>query len=110
MMLFFFFNNTWTTEFYALSLHDALPIYHNGRIKLAKDLVVAAKETGADAVKFQTFKTEKLDRKSTRLNSSHVENSYAAFCLKKKNLALKNADYPSNLHLYFHLNTRRNLS
>src|SRR6266496_4391916 len=68
---FFFFNDTATTEIYTLSLHDALPIfppwqtvYHYWRLWR------------------QQGRWE--DRKSTRLNSSHVEISYAVFCLKKK--------------------------
>src|SRR3712207_6973302 len=84
---FFFFNDTATTEIYTLSLHDALPIYlyrrraqalgdaerldgrlsHLGRL----DPAVGARRPGGD-------------RKSTRLNSSHANISYAVFCLKKK--------------------------
>src|SRR5215469_17853260 len=76
-MLFFFFNDTATTEIYTLSLHDALPIwvqYHGIE--------------GHDVERFRGPKTVTIlappDRKSTRLNSSHVEISYAVFCLKKK--------------------------
>src|SRR5436853_1007785 len=75
--VFFFFNDTATTEIYTLSLHDALPIFvyaqtgdKDMQIKVLKDLV----PTDADE-----------DRKSTRLNSSHLGISYAVFCLKKKN-------------------------
>src|SRR6202453_5415465 len=67
---FFFFNDTATTEIYTLSLHDALPIssfcYFVG-------CWVRAVDGG----------TYPLDRKSTRLNSSHLRISYAVFCLKK---------------------------
>src|SRR3989442_13191644 len=72
--LFFFFNDTATTEIYTLSLHDALPICH------ARDAPVA------DAAGFGTRRAHMgwQDRKSTRLNSSHVRISYAVFCLKKK--------------------------
>src|SRR6266576_6228117 len=68
---FFFFNDTATTEIYTLSLHDALPIWC--RAWLAWCTCLAASCCCAK------------DRKSTRLNSSHVEISYAVFCLKKKN-------------------------
>src|SRR3989442_9237263 len=73
---FFFFNDTATTEIYTLSLHDALPIF------------LQAKHGGALAKPFVTHHEAldiDLDRKSTRLNSSHVRISYAVFCLKKKN-------------------------
>src|SRR3712207_9281991 len=92
---FFFFNDTATTEIYTLSLHDALPIFapQQHRLELLLDapkfglvLVVAVlldrehlgigEVAGVDA---------HLDRKSTRLNSSHANISYAVFCLKKKN-------------------------
>src|SRR5436309_8975337 len=70
-----FFNDTATPEIYTLSLHDALPIcgmseYPAWMQRHADELARAA-EIG-------------LDRKSTRLNSSHVKISYAVFCLKKK--------------------------
>src|SRR3712207_6961088 len=98
--LFFFFNDTATTEIYTLSLHDALPIsivdLKTGRVhwiphplccwpygeppypeplefRLDSRLIVL---TGA--------RGETEDRKSTRLNSSHANISYAVFCLKKK--------------------------
>src|SRR5437868_11359766 len=76
-LFFFFFNDTATTEIYTLSLHDALPILEDGRLRDLEsdagriDLVAIAQEAH-------------LDRKSTRLNSSHVSISYAVFCLKKK--------------------------
>src|SRR3989337_3787512 len=70
--LFFFFNDTATTEIYTLSLHDALPISQ----QLAH---------GLDAPRpFRKHDRQRLDRKSTRLNSSHGSISYAVFCLKKK--------------------------
>src|ERR1039457_7311074 len=71
MLSFFFFNATATTEIYTLSLHDALPIWqqhqghHGGRGQQHKTPAPSA------------------DRKSTRLNSSHLVISYAVFCLKK---------------------------
>src|SRR5690349_24410272 len=87
---FFFFNDTATTEIYTLSLHDALPIYH----KVHDDdwtplpTAPAADTTPRHLHPPSTAATLNLaavgDRKSTRLNSSHVEISYAVFCLKKK--------------------------
>src|SRR6266481_7283693 len=71
--LFFFFNDTATTEIYTLSLHDALPISQNRRQHSRPG------RPGRDHCAFQR------DRKSTRLNSSHSSISYAVFCLKKKN-------------------------
>src|SRR5271169_6925205 len=71
---FFFFNDTATTEIYTLSLHDALPIYVDPvRCRLAMWRIAAHIEAVAH-----------VDRKSTRLNSSHGSTSYAVFCLKKK--------------------------
>src|SRR5690349_21943825 len=73
---FFFFNDPATTEIYTLSLHDALPIYDaQRRQQEGQELVVD--RAGRILV-------HRRDRKSTRLNSSHVEISYAVFCLKKK--------------------------
>src|SRR5258708_34140072 len=74
--LFFFFNDTATTEIYTLSLHDALPISVM-RFTLDQDRLQAMGLTSA-AVR------PMADRKSTRLNSSHQIISYAVFCLKKK--------------------------
>src|SRR3954463_5309365 len=70
----FFFNDTATTEIYTLSLHDALPICC-GRPSPARGWGPCRTARGSAAV---------LDRKSTRLNSSHTIISYAVFCLKKK--------------------------
>src|SRR2546427_8564477 len=78
---FFFFNDTATTEIYTLSLHDALPISGGGsagggRRRGAADCTAArARRRSAPGAR---------DRKSTRLNSSHSQISYAVFCLKKK--------------------------
>src|SRR3989304_945623 len=71
-VFFFFFNDTATTEIYTLSLHDALPIYDCG--DFPKVFERALELSGYAS----------LDRKSTRLNSSHGYISYAVFCLKKK--------------------------
>src|SRR3989475_4440678 len=92
MRPFFFFNDTATTEIYTLSLHDALPISgmewfrafeRDGKelAELAKTpltmpmLVLSGEKAGGEFL---------IDRKSTRLNSSHSQISYAVFCLKKK--------------------------
>src|SRR6266508_6038983 len=68
---FFFFNDTATTEIYTLSLHDALPISSRCSTCLCSDMR-------------SPRSPDRRDRKSTRLNSSHVAISYAVFCLKKK--------------------------
>src|SRR2546430_17419504 len=83
LFFFFFFNDTATTEIYTLSLHDALPISvktmqnenhgrfeRRGRRRTVRGLSDLPRESS--------------DRKSTRLNSSHSQISYAVFCLKKK--------------------------
>src|SRR3712207_9520522 len=96
----FFFNDTATTEIYTLSLHDALPIFdamrdyyeshnanvHRGIHVLAEEataLYEGARDTVAAFVGADRDEIV-LDRKSTRLNSSHANISYAVFCLKKK--------------------------
>src|SRR2546430_13157220 len=78
-LVFFFFNDTATTEIYTLSLHDALPIWAR-RDRRAPGGV----ELGPDAGVEDVLEAGVRDRKSTRLNSSHSQISYAAFCLKKK--------------------------
>src|SRR2546426_6294765 len=88
--MFFFFNDTATTEIYTLSLHDALPIYDVAvsRIAFTATGAVAGGESRpiSPAVTPATasFTLAVPDRKSTRLNSSHLVISYAVFCLKKK--------------------------
>src|SRR5437870_10870579 len=79
---FFFFNDTATTEIYTLSLHDALPILRGLRMRHGAELVAVFTDSG--------HSPESRDRKSTRLNSSHVAISYAVFCLKKKKKKNKN--------------------
>src|SRR6476620_12118295 len=69
----FFFNDTATTEIYTLSLHDALPISRRTALRWSATWWPSA------------FRETPRDRKSTRLNSSHANISYAVFCLKKKN-------------------------
>src|SRR6266480_6890057 len=71
-LFFFFFNDTATTEIYTLSLHDALPISPSAGRPLPRRGPLALPGSWRD-------------RKSTRLNSSHMSISYAVFCLKKKN-------------------------
>src|SRR2546421_12565959 len=79
---FFFFNDTATTEIYTLSLHDALPIWivqQGRRIPGHRPHI----EQGVPPLACH-FAGNIGDRKSTRLNSSHDQISYAVFCLKKK--------------------------
>src|SRR5256885_14072366 len=75
---FFFFNDTATTEIYTLSLHDALPIFFPPGSANPLALAAAGIFTATVGILFL------IDRKSTRLNSSHLVISYAVFCLKKK--------------------------
>src|SRR5690242_21061532 len=90
-LFFFFFNDTSTTDIYTLSLHDALPIsgiYLRFRfpeltgtlrhVRMRSDHIGLPRGPGA-----------RRDRKSTRLNSSHMSISYAVFCLKKKKKKIK---------------------
>src|SRR3712207_6947159 len=100
MYLCFFFNDTATTEIYTLSLHDALPIFHGG-LELQDlpagvhgDLLaqVALRDGRGDLgdvahLVGQVARHGVEDRKSTRLNSSHANISYAVFCLKKKKIS-----------------------
>src|SRR3712207_8345677 len=78
----FFFNDTATTEIYTLSLHDALPIWRSApahRAPLAREGLARRPDRGARRRRLDPQR----DRKSTRLNSSHANISYAVFCLKK---------------------------
>src|SRR3712207_7963166 len=98
-MCFFFFNDTATTEIYPLPLHAALPIYRPGpvppRLRLlllpvghrlaALALRAVARQRRRPAPGRGGAAGDRPDRKSTRLNSSHANISYAVFCLKKKN-------------------------
>src|SRR5256885_11313066 len=79
--LFFFFNDTATTEIYTLSLHDALPILRDSRPSAWPTVKCPSAPVGFT-------RTAASDRKSTRLNSSHLVISYAVFCLKKKKHAI----------------------
>src|SRR2546430_5130003 len=110
VFFFFFFNDTATPEFYTLPLHDALPIYESRRHESAEPEVDgcsfhcfssalgAQHERGEHEVEGEDHERgghhrarrrsgdafRGRDRKSTRLNSSHSQISYAVFCLKKK--------------------------
>src|SRR6266705_4861433 len=75
--IFFFFNDTATTEIYTLSLHDALPISPITGKPRPDMSIPWATTRPANAVRSR-------DRKSTRLNFSHRTISYVVFCLKKK--------------------------
>src|SRR3712207_8495499 len=100
---YFFFNDTATTEIYTLSLHDALPIFgtlrfyllsHPDHVKWVLQENAKNYSKGYDRVKVLLGNglvmnegaswLQQRDRKSTRLNSSHANISYAVFCLKKK--------------------------
>src|SRR2546430_9302861 len=84
---FFFFNDTATTEIYPLSLHDALPICSAG-LDDRGDVVPHLTPDSRGGVRCggggAAHEVDRGDRKSTRLNSSHSQISYAVFCLKKK--------------------------
>src|SRR3712207_7930300 len=86
MYVLFFFNDTATTEIYTLSLHDALPISGSGRGTYDLACLYGGLElVGVDINPVSVERAAReLDRKSTRLNSSHANISYAVFCLKKK--------------------------
>src|SRR3989442_4298534 len=106
---FFFFNDTATTEIYTLSLHDALPIYQRVALLGRRSDLPRVRAPLRDRLRrVPRPRREALprgprrhaararrarDRKSTRLNSSHVRISYAVFCLKKK----KNREAQSSL-------------
>src|SRR3989442_10060434 len=82
--LFFFFNDTATTEIYTLSLHDALPISPRAANRRAPADCRRRPCSGSRTLQRLNSHCLSRDRKSTRLNSSHVRISYAVFCLKKK--------------------------
>src|SRR3712207_7165530 len=94
-LLFFFFNDTATTEIYTLSLHDALPIYGLRIAAVKSDAHLTDQELMCLSVPKRRRLTKRKtgeDRKSTRLNSSHANISYAVFCLKKKK---------NKIHIYY---------
>src|SRR3712207_9190830 len=92
---FFFFNDTATTEIYTLSLHDALPISaHDAALSdplIQQDPCHSLRSAYTRSPRgdngpseIEDRPSQNADRKSTRLNSSHANISYAVFCLKKK--------------------------
>src|SRR5438067_9496591 len=84
LSFFFFFIDTPTTEIYTLSLHDALPIWSARGSRPAARAAARACARTAPRCAGSAPTARQIDRKSTRLNSSHVSISYAVFCLKKK--------------------------
>src|SRR2546430_10414771 len=101
--LFFFFNDTATTEIYTLSLHDALPIWKRRYPRYpAPEFPLPRQHQNS----MPPESGHRPDRKSTRLNSSHSQISYAVFCLKKKK-----SQTDGNLHevsiVYDHIISKR---
>src|SRR2546430_9979938 len=104
VLFFFFFNDTATTEIYTLSLHDALPISFNSQFPTpnSQGPLLGAWELGVGRWALGVSRAtppvsagrreSRSDRKSTRLNSSHSQISYAVFCLKKKTQESSHAD------------------
>src|SRR3712207_8213995 len=85
LFFFFFFNDTATTEIYTLSLHDALPICASTvRSSRSSQSWYGRHGTSRSSPPTASGSATRTDRKSTRLNSSHANISYAVFCLKKK--------------------------
>src|SRR5688500_20017128 len=81
--LLFFFNDSPTTEIYTLSLHDALPIFLHRKNRNPRQRQNEGPRDPPRTVRLAR-RSFRQDRKSTRLNSSHLVISYAVFCLKKK--------------------------
>src|SRR3712207_6870844 len=99
MVCIFFFNDTATTEIYTLSLRDALPISTSARLSLSAATATGEASAAGELTtsllgggllggfhlrRLGDYDSPEGDRKSTRLNSSHANISYAVFCLKKK--------------------------
>src|SRR3712207_8199860 len=101
ILCYFFFNDTATTEIYTLSLHDALPIWPD---RWVARQTTSCRECSSAARKGAVVLRDvrrpywgfRADRKSTRLNSSHANISYAVFCLKKKKS--KNTEHIALVH------------
>src|SRR2546428_6195059 len=89
--VFFFFNDTATTEIYTLSLHDALPISVRPGRRRDRHLPGDGR---AHPLRLGAGRGHGRDRKSTRLNSSHDQISYAVFCLKKKKATTPSIQLP----------------
>src|SRR5256885_12988666 len=110
LLLFFFFNDTATTEIYTLSLHDALPILGDGPHPACQRHRPGHLAPEPDA-RLRDDRSlgcgHDADRKSTRLNSSHLVISYAVFCLKKKKqpvclpLICRATSYRTYIHIIF---------
>src|SRR2546430_9918476 len=99
--MFFFFNETATPEIYTLSLHDPLPIFRRGcAASSARTSIDTTAAWSASRSSTRTSRRGSRDRKSTRLNSSHSQISYAVFCLKKKTT--------SHRHSYHNVRVRAN--
>src|SRR2546430_9167430 len=107
---FFFFNDTATTEIYTLSLHDALPISCDCAGGAA-DCPIVVSSPNADSLPCavgarmlsgvgKSAGQHTRDRKSTRLNSSHSQISYAVFCLKKKKNNTSHIDVRTKFSMY----------
>src|SRR3712207_7660433 len=97
-----FFNDTATTEIYTLSLHDALPISGRDPERVRVDGPVAGRHR-PDAGHLDEGHLDQgdvEDRKSTRLNSSHANISYAVFCLKKKKTFSLYSPHPNREEIY----------
>src|SRR2546427_6570412 len=95
---FFFFNDTATTEIYTLSLHDALPISIGSATPTRRPRATPGRWIPR---RLTRPSRPRRDRKSTRLNSSHSQISYAVFCLKKKTqgrLARRRQPTPCRCH------------
>src|SRR2546430_8988031 len=84
LCLLFFFNDTATTEIYTLSLHDALPICRSVPMAIGGGTAATKRPNPSTGRAQLSTSIAAPDRKSTRLNSSHSQISYAVFCLKKK--------------------------
>src|SRR3712207_7634532 len=105
-LYFFFFNDTATTEIYTLSLHDALPILSDPVRRETRNTSGAISRLSSrmtsDAITLSATRIAlMIDRKSTRLNSSHANISYAVFCLKKKKQHYFISDIPILSHLVY---------
>src|SRR3712207_7033996 len=102
LIIIFFFNDTATTEIYTLSLHDALPICRGARRgRLGEPGARRPRQRLVDALdvpRRRRRRRGRQDRKSTRLNSSHANISYAVFCLKKKKQTTNNSYIYYTIH------------
>src|SRR2546430_7873123 len=124
MSFFFFFNDTATTEIYTLSLHDALPIWvvrASATLEISELVPTLIAGTSVSTSTFSPALSRLItcgrrfiarsraarcrDRKSTRLNSSHSQISYAVFCLKKKNTTQNSKFHRTDDRYAFYLET-----